>query len=628
MVGTQILIIERDPVARMLMTEFLTSQGYVVHSARSGEDGLARCSADLPDLVVVAMQLPGMDGAATCRAVHALPGGADVPVLVVTASSDAPAIQRAFEAGATDFTTKPVTWPVFAKRVAHTLQASRSRQSLEQEQQHNRSLLDALPDLMLCIDASGTVCRARSAPGFPLRAPPPLTAASRRLTSWLPDAAVRPFLLAARRVLTTGFGETLDFPAASLDGDPLHLEARLVPGAPSEVLAIVRDITERTRAVAAARESDRRLNQAAKMEAVGRLAGGIAHDFNNLLMAILGYSELAQLELEDLGLPTDTVGEVIDAAQHAAGLTRQLLAISRQQVFDPTAIDINTAVRGIERMLCRLLGEDIAIELALTDQSTAVLIDRSQLTQVLLNLAVNARDAMPEGGTLRLSTALDESGVVLTVSDTGVGMDEDTRQRAFDPFFTTKAVGEGTGLGLATIYGVIQRAGGHIDLDSAQGQGTRFTLWFPLLPTETSAPDTSAAPGLRLVKPSNTGTVLIVEDEPRVRRVVTERLTRQGYTVLSGASGEEALSLADRHDGRIDLLLTDIVMPGMNGMELADRLSQKRPTLGILLMSGYSDHPTLRRSDFDRDAFIQKPFSEAHLADRVESALRRARGRG
>jgi len=416
-----------------------------------------------------------------------------------------------------------------------------------------------------------------------------------------------------------------DYRVGEFSATPQLHEGRLVG-----ILGIGRDVTERV-------QLEQQLRQAQKMEAVGRLAGGIAHDFNNILTAITGYADLL---LEDLGA-TDPrrqdADEIHKAADRAAGLTRQLLAFSRQQVLQPTVLEVNKLVSDLEKMLRRLLGEDVALTTQLAPTTGRVKADPGQLEQVIMNLAVNARDAMPNGGKLTLETGnvdLDESYatdhyparagpfVMLAVSDTGTGMSEATQAHMFEPFFTTKEKGKGTGLGLATVYGIVKQSGGFIWVYSEVGHGTTFKLYLPRvqeLAERASQPAQTPARAAR-----GTETVLVVEDEAPVRSVARQVLERHGYTVLEAPSAEAALDIATRYSGAIHLLLTDVVMPGLNGRELATRLADLRPDARVIFMSGYTDDAVTRHGVLEPgSAYVQKPFTPDAIARKVREVLNR-----
>ncbi|HEX4600634.1 MAG TPA: response regulator [Gemmatimonadales bacterium] len=429
--------------------------------------------------------------------------------------------------------------------------------------------------------------------------------------------------------MESGSAHDLDVTLRAKDGSARHVLCSLeqidIGGEPC-LLALVHDVTQ-------ARLLEQQLRQSQKMEAVGRLAGGVAHDFNNLLTVITSYCDL----LLDSFAPDDSrradVGEVRKAADGAAGLTRQLLSFSRQQVLQPRVLDLNASVRNTESLLKRLLGEDVQLVTTLASGLGMVKVDPSHLEQIIMNLAVNARDAMPEGGRVTLETAnveMDEvyvrghataqpgRYVVLAVSDTGIGMDEATQARMFEPFFTTKEPGKGTGLGLATVYGVVKQAGGFIWVYSEPGRGASFKVYLPRVDEPADAP---AAPPTGPA-PRGTETVLLVEDAAAVRTVTRQVLERQGYTVLEAPSGDVALQIAAKHHGPIHLLLTDVVMPGVSGRQLAERLVGLRPEIVVLYTSGYTDDAVVRHGVLEAGvAYLQKPFTADRLAHRVREVL-------
>jgi two-component system, cell cycle sensor histidine kinase and response regulator CckA len=411
------------------------------------------------------------------------------------------------------------------------------------------------------------------------------------------------------------------------------LNVRLVrdpAGAVEYLEGTVEDVTQQ-------RSLENQFRQAQRLEAVGRLAGGVAHDFNNVLTAITGYSELLLDEFDPGDPKRQDVQEIHAAAQRAAALTRQLLAFSRKQVFQTRVLDLNAVVRMLEKMVQRLVGEDVKLAVSLCAGLGAVRADPGQLEQVILNLAVNSRDAMPGGGRLTIETAnadLDETYasehagaspgryIMLAISDTGIGMDAETRSHMFEPFFTTKEQGKGTGLGLATVYGIVKQSGGFVWVYSEPGRGATFKIYLPRVEDVAAVRD--AAPSVRPVA-GGRETVLVAEDDPSVRDIVVEVLTQKGYHVLQAPDGQTALELARAEPGEIRLLVTDIVMPNMTGRELAETLVAERAGVSVLYMSGYTDDAVVRHGVLEEDLpYLQKPFTPRALATKVREVLDRA----
>jgi PAS domain S-box-containing protein len=428
---------------------------------------------------------------------------------------------------------------------------------------------------------------------------------------------------------------TIELTGLRQDGVRVPIELLLSPpvGEGSSITAVVRDITDRKKAEAVLRQREDDLRQAQKLEAVGRLAGGVAHDFNNLLTAIHGFAELVYQAVADDPEQADNVNEILSAANRAAQLTRQLLAFSRRSVLAPRVIALDQVLLGIEKMLRRLIGEDIVLTCLSEPRLGLVKADPGQIEQVLINLAVNARDAMPNGGILTMSLTnveLDEREargfeglapgryVSLDVIDNGTGMSAETVSKIFEPFFTTKAEGKGTGLGLATVYGIVRQSGGAIDVQSRPGHGTRFRIMLPQC--EEHIAD---APEPRLQQPhSRSEVVLLVEDDDMVRRLLASTLRQQGFTVLEASGAQVALALSRATAGPIHLLLTDVVMPQMNGRRLAELVQRDRRDTRVLFMSGYSDDEVLRAGVSRREApFIQKPFSAQDLTAKIRETL-------
>jgi PAS domain S-box-containing protein len=430
----------------------------------------------------------------------------------------------------------------------------------------------------------------------------------------------------------TGTGISLEYRIRHKDGHWVSLESRastILKGGQVEKLVIVnRDVTER-------KHLEEQFRQSQKMDAIGRLSGGVAHDFNNLLGVIIGYGEILQEGTSGENPLRTCVDEVLKAAHRAAALTRQLLAFSRQQVMDPRVLDLNAVIKDVEKMLKRLISEDVQLHTALDPALGRIKADQGQIEQVIMNLAVNARDALPNGGELTISTCnfhMDEDFVRrypypvslgdyvrLTVVDNGVGMDAATRGRVFEPFFTTKEKGKGTGLGLSLVYGVVKQSGGYIEVISEPGAGATFHIY---LPKAEAALDPQKRPAELPDSLRGTETVLLVEDESSLRKLTCRLLELCGYQVIEAQNGAEAMKMVRVHEQAIDLLLTDVVMPGMSGRALADQLTKDRPETRVVYMSGYTGQAVGERGVLAEGSyFLPKPFTREALARRIREAL-------
>jgi two-component system cell cycle sensor histidine kinase/response regulator CckA len=432
---------------------------------------------------------------------------------------------------------------------------------------------------------------------------------------------------------------TMELELVRKDGSPVCVEIsadftrdemRQVNG----ILGVTRDISERRDSEKERARLEEQLSQAQKMESVGRLAGGVAHDFNNMLSVILGYAELIRLNLPQGDPLASDVEEIEKAAARSRDITRQLLAFSRKQIIAPMTVDLNGLIRGIQKTLFRLIGEDIDLKFSSNDDLCKIKFDPSQMEQVLINLAVNARDAMPNGGKLAIETRktyLDEEYckiypeflpghyILMTVSDDGAGMSKETLQHAFEPFFTTKETGRGTGLGLATVYGIVRQNNGFINVYSESGKGTSFKIYIPRSMEEGEALKAADEETV----PAGTGTILLVEDDEMVRKMTTEMLEKIGYTVIPTGDPAEARRLCEDDKVHIDLLMTDVIMPGMSGKDLRDRIEAKRPEIKVLFMSGYTSNAIVTRGVLEEGVnFVQKPFSMSELARNVRNAIK------
>jgi two-component system, cell cycle sensor histidine kinase and response regulator CckA len=566
-----------------------------------------------------------------------------VPVVIVTGSLDEETAADYIKAGAVDYVVKdrlyrlgPAVQRALALRQAQQ-DALDFQDALRRSEQRFRKLVEHSSDVITLLDAAGRIVYStqsiRSTLGYAERE----RAGSLVFELIHPDDRPKAEALFRHVTAERGIVAHADLRVRHKDGTWRDLEVAAVNHLDDPVVSAVvvnyHDITERKRALTEMRLLEEQFRQAQKMEAVGRLAGGVAHDFNNLLTVIMSYADLLAAELPEGSAARQDLLEIRKAGAQAASLTGQLLAFSRQQVLAPIVLNLNELLGDMRKMLQRVLGEDIELSLRLAPQLGNVRADPGQLQQVMMNLAVNSRDAMPTGGQLTIQTAdvgLSEEYVeahqtvlpgpytMLVVTDTGTGMDAETRSRAFEPFFTTKEKGRGTGLGLSTVYGIVQQSGGYIWLYSEPGHGTTFKIYLPRVdaPAEEPLPRESA----KTLK--GTETILLVEDEAMMRPLVKGILQGRGYRVLVAQNAEEALTLAREHVGPIHLLLTDVVMPGVSGPDLAVRLAASRPEAVVLYMSGYTDDAIVHYGLFKRGLnYIQKPFTPGMLSQKVRLVL-------
>jgi two-component system, cell cycle sensor histidine kinase and response regulator CckA len=448
---------------------------------------------------------------------------------------------------------------------------------------------------------------------------------------------------AIKHCLHYGLVKNLELYYAGTDGRsiPVEINATVISASTGiQLISLVQDVTDRKQAEETLRKSEEQLQQAQKMEAVGKLAGGVAHDFNNILTAISGQSELLLMDLPENDSRRHGVQEIQSAADRATSLTRQLLAFSRKQIIQPTILDLNELIQNLDQMLRRLIPEDMQIVSILGANLGRVFADPGQIEQTIVNLAVNARDAMPQGGKLIIETAnaaLDveycqqhaevKPGqyVMLAVSDTGIGINPETQSRIFEPFFTTKEMGRGTGLGLSMVYGIIKQNGGHIWVYSEPGHGTTFKIYLPRTAETREAVETSQNFATPI---SGSETILLVEDEDCVREITQKILRRQGYEVLSASSGPDAVVIGKQHQGAIDLILSDVLMRGMSGPETVGRLMLGHPKAKVIYMSGHTENAIVHHGVLDQGvAFIQKPFRRETLLRKVRELFDMSSGK-
>jgi two-component system, cell cycle sensor histidine kinase and response regulator CckA len=629
----RIVLLEDDPLDAELLERELRRAGVDGRFERAASEPqfLAALSPP-PDLVLADYRLPGYDVLGALRALR--DRDLDQPLIVVSGTIGDEAAVECLREGATDYLLKDrlARLPQAVRNALEQARLRREQARAEAALRRSRQLLHAI------VDGAGSEIYATDLEGR--------------------------FLLANQR-FAEGLGTRREDIVGQLPRDVLGEAAGLVDPRGQEALAtgaaveyeeeVTRGAERRTHLVVkfplfddggqsyalctiatditAVKRLEVQLRQSQKMEAIGQLAGGIAHDFNNLLSVILGYSDLVLAGL-GTGGPRRAVEEIRRAGQRAAALVGQLLAFSRRQTLAPAVVDLNAVVAGLQTMLGRLLGEDVELGTRLRAVPGRVMVDSGQLEQVIVNLAVNSRDAMPEGGILLLETAdveLDASyasahpeasagrHVLLTVSDTGSGMDAATRARIFEPFFTTKEPGRGTGLGLSTVYGIVHQHGGHVEVYSEPDHGTTFKIYLP----STALPAAAAAlENQQGRSPGGTETILLVEDDPAVRELVEALLAGAGYTVLAKETVAAALEQAIGHPGAIDLLLTDFILPAMSGPEVATRFARVRPDARVLYMSGYTGDTMGRRQQLPAGAsLLSKPFTAKQLLDKVRETL-------
>jgi two-component system, cell cycle sensor histidine kinase and response regulator CckA len=646
----RVLIVDDERQDRQLLEVLLAPQCFVLQTAATGEEALASVAREPPDLILLDIMMPGIDGYEVTRRIKGNAATKGIPVIMVTAMDDRSARLMGLAAGAEEFLTKPIDGVELGVRVRNLLrlkalgdfherysgllegEVATRKSALVESDARFRQLAETIEEVFFLVDPRvttmlyvspaferifGRTCASLyAAPGAWVDSMHPDDRAQ-ALAAMMPSGTLVPFDVDYRIVRPDG-GERF----IRARGFPITSEA----GEVYRFAGIAEDVTERRRLEAQSR-------QASKMDAIGQLASGVAHDFNNLLSVILSYSELLAGDLKDVDPMRDDLEEIHAAGLRATALTRQLLAFSRQQVLKPQVVSLTEIIAGMEKMLRRLIGEDVELSVRCASEVARILVDPGQMEQIIMNLAVNARDAMPGGGHLTIETSglfLDDDAaehfglkpgphVLLAVSDTGSGMDQATQARLFEPFFTTKEPGKGTGLGLSTVFGIVRQSCGTIGVYSEVGKGTTFKVYFPAAEGAATVLSSSSS---KETSPRGSETVLVVEDEERVRQLACTILRRYGYNVLEAQSGGDAFLLCEQHTATIHLLLTDVVMPRMSGRQLAERLGAVRPTMKVLYMSGYTNDAVVRHGILDSTiAFIQKPITPDALARKVRETL-------
>jgi len=627
-----ILVLEDEAVVAMEIQERLRVLGYrVLGPVSTFDEAMLAADREAPDLLLADIRIPGSrDGVDAATALRDRLG---VPAVYLSAYADEATITRATASSPLGFLTKPFR----ERELRATIETALHRARLERRlTERERELAEAQ---RVGRSASWEWDPAREAVTWSPRMQDIFGLERERLEQGGLPALIERVHADDR----SGLRARLDEALASAtpvehrcrvvlpDGAVRHLRSRIQAlhrrGERPSVIGISQDVTDEERAAAAARESEARLRQAQKLDAIGQLAGGIAHDFNNMLVVVLGLASVLEKQLDGAPGPLALVRDITAAGERARNLTRQLLAFARRQPSDPELVDVAECVDSFASFLRRTLGEHVAMVTKFAPDLWPIHIDPSQLEQVLLNLAVNARDAMPEGGRLEIGACNAESGapaeagtgpwVHLTVRDSGVGMDEATAARLFEPFFTTKEPGRGTGLGLATVYGIVRQAGGAISVETRRTAGSTFHVYFPRGEGRaTGRGETEAA-----TAPGGNEVILVAEDDEAVRATMERILADAGYRVLAVANAAEAMERA-RAAPKLDLLVTDVVMPGMSGVEAANLLAPIRPEMRILYMSGYTNDAMLRRGvQTAGTPFIHKPFTMQALGRKLRALL-------
>jgi len=644
----RILIVDDEENDRQLLQVLLAAEGFIVDAAGSGAEALAIIAREPPDLILLDVRMPDMDGYQVAETIKSNRALVPIPIVMVTVEDDRDTMMRALALGVEDFLVKPVHRDELYMRVRNLLRLKaygdhqgRYSQLLEREasartaaliasEQRYRALFESARDAIAVLTREGVV-REMNQRWEDIVGVSREQLRGRHIRDFAAPGQEAANIESYERMVASNGAVSAPLRIATADGSSLIMEfshAIIEVAGESLVLAIGRDVTEH-------RQLEEQLRQAQKLEVIGQLAGGVAHDFNNILTAILGFCDLLLMELGPNDAGRTDVFEIKTAGERAAGLTQQLLAFSRKQILQPSVLDINDAIKGMELMLRRLIPAHIDLVVSLQGEIGAIKIDPTQLEQIVINLVVNAADAMPRGGKLTVETSnvhLDEhyrrrhlpvtpgDHVMLAVSDTGVGMDDVTSRRVFEPFFTTKELGKGTGLGLATVYGIVKQSGGDIWVYSEPGHGSAFKIYLPAVTAQLSSTvKTTTAPETAL---RGSETILLVEDDEAVRRLARLILERAGYRIVEAKNPRDAVRVADQFGERIDLLLSDLIMPESEGPPLLDRLVPARPDLRVLYISGYADEAVVRHGVIvEGTPFLQKPFTPLALCGKVREVL-------
>ncbi len=662
-----IIIAEDNEDARLILEKTLLSAGHNVRTASNGIEALQLTRDAPPDMIISDILMPEMDGFTFCREIKSDRALHTIPFIFYTATyTDKKDEELALSLGASRFIIKPVSSEIFLKEIDNVVgehqnkklivpieptrrneeicrmynealvrklekkieDLEKSKVALEESYQKYYTLFNNSNDAIYLLHPdSGKIlecnCKAAEITGYTIEELKNMHAYDLHPDE---EKSMGPEII--EKIYDKTVTDIKGLHHQKKDGTliPAEINASIIScGGMEYNLTIVRDMTERQVSEEKEKSLQSQLIQAQKMESIGRLAGGIAHDFNNMLSTIIGYSELGLLELPEGHPISEGLEAIRDAGEKAAGLTKQLLAFSRKQLLEMALINLNNAIDGMANMISRLIGEDIKLEVKLKAENVNINADISQIQQILMNLAVNARDSMPTGGHLQIKTEdsiLSENDILghrnmnpgphimLSVSDNGSGMSQPVMNQIFEPFFTTKEIGKGTGLGLATVYGIVKQHNGKIVASSEKGKGTTFSIHFPVA--------VGIDEQIKTIKskkhPTGRETIMVVEDEEQLRGLIVDVLTPLGYTVLTANSGEEAIEISYKKSGSIDLYILDLVMAGMDGAETALVLLDKNPDTKIIFMTGYTDEVITSKLLSDDRVLLNKPFSPHQLS--------------
>ena len=631
---TKILVVENEGIVAMHLKNMLKSLGYAVSAVVfSGEEAIKKAAETHPDLVLMDIRLNGeMDGIEAAEQIRVR---FNIPVVYLTAYTDDETLQRAKVTEPFGYIVKPFEERELQSNIDIALYRHKMEMRLKDREQWLAVILKSIGDAVIATDARGLVTFMNSV--------------AEALTDWKQGDVSGKDLKEVFSIInkerhnvtespvmkTIWEGVVIDLSNYILlltrNGAERTIEGSIAPlrddkGDITGAVLVFRDITQR-------KVLEGQLLQAQKMEAIGGLTAGLAHDFNNLLTSVISYSSFLLESMDKDDPMRQDIEEIKKAGKRAASLTGQLLAFSRKQVLQPKVLDLNVLITNIEKMLRRLIEENVELEMVLEQEPGKVEVDPGQMEQAIMNLSINARDAMPQGGKLIIETAnvdLDEAYahshltvqpgpyVMLVVSDTGTGMDQETRSHIFEPFFTTKEKGVGTGLGLSTVYGIVKQSNGYIWVYSEPGQGSTFKVYLPRVEKDEEVEKEQVS----MDSLSGSETILVVEDDEEVLNLEQRIIKGHGYSVLKAQDGEEAMRVGEQHDGPIHLMVTDVVMPKMSGKELAEQLRSLYPEMKVLYISGYTDNIIFHHGVLDTGAaFLQKPFTPEVLAGKVREML-------